>query len=142
MHVIILGSFPGSATVSLAKPMNFQDVSPNSFRNGHTVPIRSTARRAVRAKPGTAIKADSLHLNGGSEVNPLREIAEALTCARQCKEPEADELLNLEFPFQIKGYTLSDRHNSLLQDGQNRLAGSELFAGAAAPCRRQAGRAG
>ena len=103
--------------------MKFQNVSPSSFRNGHTAPIRSSATAAAAAKPCASTKAGSLPPNGFCQANPLRQIAQQFAFARQClDERGSDELFDREFPFQIEASTFSNGHNGSLRDGQNRLA--------------------
>jgi AraC-like DNA-binding protein len=123
IHGIILGLFSVLATVSAARTMNFQDVSPSSFGNGHTAPLGAPVRGAMTTASPAAIKADSLRLNRTSEPNPLLEIAQALTFARKGADAcGSDEHLDREFPFQIQAYTFSGGDSRSLQDGQNRVA--------------------
>ena len=103
------------------KTMKFQNVSPNSFRNGHTAPIASTATAATAAKACTSTKAGSLLPNGSCQANPLRQIAQKFAFARQCLDQRgSDELFDREFPFQMEASTFSNGHSGSLR--QNRLA--------------------
>jgi AraC-like DNA-binding protein len=123
IHVIILGAFRASAIVCVARTMKFQNVSPGSFENGHTARSRCSATTATSAEAHGSMKVGSLQLNGTSQSNPLREIAQELTLDRRwAEECRPGELFDGEFPFQIKVYAFSSGHSCSLEDGQNRLA--------------------
>jgi AraC-like DNA-binding protein len=123
IHVILLGPFAGSATVSAVKTMKFQNVSPSTFTNGDHVDVPSAARVATATKPCRAAKASPLPPNKISQTNPLHAIAQELALARpSAEEPRADRLFRREFPFEIKTYVVSSGANRTLKDGQNCLA--------------------
>ena len=88
------------------KIMNFQDVSPDTFTNGHHGGIFSAATTATAVKPCRNTKAASLPPSRPSQADLLLEIAQELTFARpHGQEPPADRLSSGEFPFQIRGNT-------------------------------------
>jgi AraC-like DNA-binding protein len=123
IHAILLGPGSGPATVCATKIMNFQDVSPDTFTNGHHVGIFSTATTATAVKPCRNTKAASLPPSRPSQADLLLEIAQELTFARlHGQEPPADRLSSREFPFQIETHVYSSGANRLLKDGQNCFA--------------------
>jgi hypothetical protein len=123
IHGIILGPLPGSPTVSAAKTMKFEDASPNSFRNVPSTPERSAPTTEATLETARAMRTGALYLNGASEPDPLREIAQALTFTGQCaKIAPRQEKFDREFPFQIEAYAFSSTDSRSLEDRQNRLA--------------------
>jgi AraC-like DNA-binding protein len=103
--------------------MKFEDASPNSFRNVPSTPERSAPTTEATLETPRAMRTGALYLNGASEPDPLREIAQALTFTGQCaKIAPRQEKFDREFPFQIEAYAFSSTDSRSLEDRQNRLA--------------------